>query len=109
MRFGAARLLPRATTRTLGSMATDSAAHEWEAFRAFLDRGVAEAFAARLESEGVPTKVESRRLEAAVEGNFVVFVTKKLAHRARWVLAQLPPDEGEVLFMATGKLPGANE
>jgi hypothetical protein len=81
-------------------------AHEWEPFRAFLDRGVAEALAARLESEGVPTKLESRRLESAVETQFVVFVTKKLAHRARWILAQLPPDEAEVFFMATGELPG---
>ena len=81
-------------------------AYEWEGFRAFLDRGVAEALAARLESEGVPTKIEARRLESAVEGQFVVFVAKKLAHRARWILAQLPPEEAEVFFMATGKLPG---
>ena len=83
-----------------------AAAHEWEAFRAFVDRGVAEALAARLESEGVPSKVEARRLESAVEGNFVVFVARRLAHRARWILAQLPPDEAEVFFMATGLLPG---
>jgi hypothetical protein len=84
----------------------DAAAEQWEGFRAFLDRGVAEALAARLESEGVPSKVEARRLESGVEGNFVVFVTKRLAHRARWILAQLPPDEADVYFMATGKLPG---
>ena len=82
-------------------------AQEWEPFRAFLDRGVAEALAARLESEGVPTKVEAQRLEAAVEAQFVVSVTKNLAHRARWILAQLPPEEAEVYFMATGELPKA--
>ena len=82
-------------------------AQEWDPFRAFLDRGVAEALAARLESEGVPTKLESRRLEASVEAQFIVFVTKRLAHRARWILAQLPPEEAEVYFMATGELPKA--
>jgi hypothetical protein len=78
---------------------------EWEPFRALLDRGVAEALAARLESEGVPTQLESRRLESAVEAHFVVYVEKNLAHRARWILAQLPPEEAEVYYMATGKLP----
>ena len=79
--------------------------HEWEPFRAFPDRGVAEALVARLESEGVPTQMEPRRLENGLDAHFVVYVTKKLAHRARWILAQLPPDEADVYYMATGQLP----
>jgi hypothetical protein len=36
--------------------------HEWEQFRTFLDKGVAEALAARLESEGVPTHIGHREI-----------------------------------------------
>jgi len=44
-----------------------------------------------------------------VETTFVVFVLKKLAHRARWIVAQLPPSDAELDFLATGKLPGQLE
>jgi hypothetical protein len=81
------------------------AAHQWEEFRIFQSKGIAEALAARLESDGVPTQMESRRLENALDAHFVVYVTKELAHRARWILAQLPPDEADVYYMATGQLP----
>ena len=86
-------------------MGAAGAAEPWEAFRAFLDKGIAVALAARLESEGVPTRLEARRLENALDSHFVVYVAKKLAHRARWILAQLPPEEAEVFYLATGELP----
>jgi hypothetical protein len=35
-----------------------------------------------------------------------VYVLKKLAHRARWIVAQMPPTDAELEFLATGKLPG---
>lgn len=44
-----------------------------------------------------------------METHFVVFVPKKLAHRARWMVAQLPPSDAELEFLATGKLPGQEE
>jgi hypothetical protein len=44
-----------------------------------------------------------------METHFVVFVLKKLAHRARWITAQLPPSDAELEFLATGKLPGQAE
>jgi hypothetical protein len=44
-----------------------------------------------------------------METQFVVFVLKKLAHRARWITAQLPPSDAELEFLATGKLPGQAE
>lgn len=80
-------------------------ADEWEEFRTFPSLGAAEAISAHLESEGVPTFIESRKAESAVEALFVVFVVSSLAHRARWVTAQLPPSDEELNFLATGKLP----
>ncbi|MBI5912039.1 MAG: hypothetical protein HY848_19090 [Betaproteobacteria bacterium] len=59
--------------------------------------------------EGVPSYVESRALSSGMESQFVVFVLKELAHRARWIVAQLPPTDAELDFLATGKLPGQEE
>ena len=82
---------------------------DWELFRTFSDLGSAEAMRSWLEFEGVPSKVESRALENAIEGQYCVFVAKYLAHRARWVVAQLPPTDAELEFLATEKLPGHEE
>jgi len=82
---------------------------EYEEFRSFPDRGPAESLCSWLEFEGVPSYVAPRALSAAMETDFVVFVLKKLAHRARWVVGQLPPSDAELEFLATGKLPGQDE
>lgn len=79
---------------------------EWEECQTFSDRGPAEAVCARLVSEGVPAQIEVGALEGAVDSGFRVVVPCVLAHRARWILAQLPPSEEELEYMATGKLPG---
>jgi len=78
----------------------------WEDFRVFPSRGAADALCARLESEGVPAKIEARALESAIEMQYCVLVSAFLAHRARWIVAQLPPTDAELNFLATGKLPG---
>jgi hypothetical protein len=78
----------------------------WQFFRAFPDRGPAEVLAIQLEGEGVPTKIEKRALENAIEQQYCVLVATSLAHRARWVTVQLPPSDEELDFLATGKLPG---
>jgi hypothetical protein len=62
-----------------------------------------------LEFEGVPSYVEPRALASGLETQFVVYVLKKLAHRARWIVAQLPPSDAELEFLATGKLPGQDD
>ena len=54
------------------------------------------------------TKIEARALENAIETHYSVFVAKHLAHRARWVVAQLPPTDEELEFLATGKLSGGD-
>jgi len=82
---------------------------DYEEFRTFPDRGPAESLCSWLEFEGVPCYIESRVLSSAIESKFVVFVLKELAHRARWITAQLPPSDAELDFLATGKLPGQDE
>jgi hypothetical protein len=77
----------------------------WEQFQTFADVGSAEAMRSWLEFEGVPAKVLPQLLNTI----FVVFVDKSLAHRARWIVAQLPPTDAELDFLATGKLPGQEE
>ena len=82
---------------------------EYEEFKTFPERGSAESLHSWLEFEGVPSYVESNALSGALETQFVVYVLKKLAHRARWIVAQLPPSDAELVFLATGKLPGQEE
>ena len=79
---------------------------DWELFRSFAERGPAEALRVQLELEHVPCRIEARSLENGLEAQFCVMVARSLAHRARWVVAQLPPTEEELIFLATGKLPG---
>jgi hypothetical protein len=80
---------------------------EWEIFRRFTDVGSAEVMCSWLLRENVPAKVETRSLENAREGEYCVVVHRRLAHRARWVVAQLQPNDEELAFLATGRLPGA--
>jgi hypothetical protein len=77
----------------------------WESFREFAERGPAEALLVQLRHDGVPCKVETRALESGIEAHYWVSIPKSLAHRARWITAQLPPTEEELAFLATGKLP----
>ena len=83
-----------------------SGSDEWELFRNFDDLGPAEVMCSWLLREEVPAKVVPRTLENALESSFGVFVARSLAHRARWVVAQLPPSDEELEYLATGKLPG---
>lgn len=55
----------------------------WQLFRIFPDRVSAELPARLLESEGVSTLVQSYRLEQALQIEWQVCVSAKLAHRAR--------------------------
>lgn len=82
---------------------------DWELFRAFDDHGAADVMCSWLLREQVPARVETRSLENAVEAKHCVFVHRTLAHRARWVVAQLPPTDEELEYLATGQLPGAKE
>ena len=62
-----------------------------------------------LELEGVPTKIEER---GPISGNmpgFWIIVQCSSAHRARCILAQLPPEDSELNYLATKKLGDALE
>jgi len=85
-------------------MSNDSS---WEPFRVFTDAGSANTMCNWLQLEQVPARVETRSLENAREAEYCVVVLSSLAHRARWIVAQLPPTERELDFLATGRLPGA--
>ena len=81
---------------------------EWEYFRGYTSKGVALSVSEQLESEGVPNRIEARALESGVEAEYWIVVQCSLAHRARWIRAQLPPDESELGYLAT-KLLGSGE
>ncbi len=78
---------------------------EWELFRKYADRGSAEAAVAHLTSEGVPAQIEETGMVLGMDDEYRVYVAKDLAHRARWIFAQLPVSDAELTFLATGKLP----
>jgi len=86
-----------------------SASEDWEMFRSFENSGAAKVMCDWLLREQVPARVETRSLENAVESQYCVFVHRSLAHRARWVVAQLPPSDEELEYLATGKLPAQKE
>lgn len=77
---------------------------EWQTFQTFSDRGSAEALAALLDAEGVPARVESSNLVAAIETRHRVLVPSSLLHRAKWVLADSDLTDSELDYLATGKL-----
>jgi hypothetical protein len=77
---------------------------DWVAFRNFDDAGSADVMCQWLLRERVPAKVIPRTLENALEANYCVFVAGKLQHRARWIVAQLPPSDEELEYLATGRL-----
>jgi hypothetical protein len=81
----------------------------WELFRTFTDIGSAEVMCAWLLSEEVPATVDTISFESALEIQYRLYVQRDLVHRARWVIAQPPPTDAELEFLATGKLPGADQ
>jgi len=79
---------------------------EWEVFRAFPEQSAAFALSGQLQAGGCPARFEARALENGIESHYCVLVPKALAHRARWIAAQLPMTDVELEFLATGILRG---
>ena len=52
---------------------------------------------------------EQSTIDAAIKGKFQVFVDANLAHRARWIMNQVDFSDGELEFLATGKLSDEQE
>ena len=81
----------------------------WPGIRAFGDLGSALVVAGLLRTEDIETIVISRPLKGGVDFEHCVFVVAEKLRRAEWVLAQLPPSDAELDFLATGRLPGTGE
>ncbi len=77
---------------------------EWEYFRGYTSKGVATTVAQQLELDGVPNFIHTPTLDGGVEPEYWILVQCSLAHRARWIRSQLPPDENELAYLATKKL-----
>lgn len=78
---------------------------DWVIFRSFPNENAAIALCGQLKTGDCPAKFEPRALGSCVETEYCVFVPQSLAHRARWIVAQLPVSDEELEFLATGKLP----
>ena len=95
------------STESLDS--TVSSDNDWELFQTFTDIGSAEVMCAWLLSEEVPARVDTQSFESSLEIRYRLWVRRDLIHRARWVIAQPAPTETELEYLATGKLPNAEE
>lgn len=81
-----------------------SSNNDWEYFRGYTDKGSVSVVAGQLEQDGVPTQVEERGPMSGDLPEYWIIVPSSLAHRARWILAQQPPDELELTYLATKQL-----
>lgn len=81
----------------------------WKLLKVLSDRVEADRLAAFLQSADVPAYVDHGALNLGLDGGFRVFVAAQLAHRARWLLTQPDMTDSELTFLATGKLPGAED
>ncbi len=75
----------------------------WECFRGYIDKGSVTVIANHLESEGVPTRIERGPMSGHMP-EFWIIVQCSMVHRARWILAQLQPEDSELNYLATKKL-----
>jgi hypothetical protein len=66
---------------------------EWMRFREFPDRRAAQGLALWLRNEQVTARAEDG----------AVFIAARQLHRARWVLAQLPPTEEDLDLLAAAE------
>ncbi len=81
----------------------------WEKFEDFGNQASAEALAGRLRLDGVPAQIERISPLPGLNEGFRVVVPKRLAHRARWILASIDTTESELAYLATGKHPGDDD
>jgi len=78
---------------------------EWCVLDTYADRLAAEADAGYLRSEMVAAKVEITADFPGQDRGARLWVDAELAHRARWLLKLSSVSEGELEYLATGKLP----
>lgn len=78
----------------------------WEQFEVVGDAASAELLAGRLRVDGVPAKVESQSPIPGLNEGFRVLIPAGMAQHARSIVASAQPSEAELIYLATGQLPG---
>jgi hypothetical protein len=78
----------------------------WIGVDAYPDRFSAEAIVGLLASEGVPAYIAADEPIPGLGRNFSVLVPPELVQRALRILKQAPVGENELMYLATGELPG---
>ena len=73
------------------------------------DLGSAQLIKGLLEAEDIVARIEPVGLVAGFPRAYRVLVDSRQAHRARWVLQPSDVTEGELAFLATGKLGGETD
>jgi hypothetical protein len=73
---------------------------DWELFRTSPDENAALTLAGKLRDSECPAKVSPRKLANGLETEYQIYVPCSLAHRARWILAQLPVSDEELESLA---------
>ena len=76
----------------------------WVVFESRDDSASAAMLRSQLELEGVATRVQIHGVPGL--STFNVLVPAEMLHRARWITRQEPPNDAELEFLATGRLPG---
>ena len=73
---------------------------DWELFRSFEEEDTALVLAGQLRASECPAKVSPRKLASGLETEYRVYVPRSLAHRARWIVGQLPVSDEELESLA---------
>ena len=76
--------------------------------RALPEEHAAASLAGQLRASQCPSKVSARQLASCVETEYCVYVPRSLVHRARWIVAQLPPSDEELESLALRATPPAD-
>jgi hypothetical protein len=82
---------------------------DWELFRSFPDEDGALLLAGQLRAGECPAKVSPRKLASGLESEYRVYVPRSLAHRARWIVGQLPVSDEELESLALRAANGAKD
>jgi hypothetical protein len=82
---------------------------KWAAVASFSDRASAEVVLGLLIENDLPGYIASNEYVPGLGSNFSPCVPAHLLHRARWILEQCRVSEGELTYLATGKLPDGSE
>jgi hypothetical protein len=80
----------------------------WDVVATFSDVASAHAIATLFRDEGVPAEVVSDTSLLGEARRCEIRVPPELVHRARWLMSQAQFTDAELIFLATGKLEGAD-